>query len=244
MKSYPIELRQLVLDAVDSNQGTQQEIAERFSVSAIWIRKLLYKRKGSDSIESAKQAGRMLRKTTAKIDIGKAECKYSVSDGAVWIEKQYKGKLPMLDDNILDVFHFKDHLTNASHSLYGENSKESVHWRDKMKTVALENGSLVLLDRLKECYNNLDDTDSRSEIDSLRNYISKRVAMTDYPKFIDKGYDIGSGPTESFCGCLTKRLKGPGMRWDSDNAEAVMALGSIYYSNLWDTYWKMQRKST
>lgn len=184
----------------------------------------------------------MLRKTAAQIDMGKAERKYSVSDGAVWIEKQYKVKLPMLDDNVLDIFHFKDHLTRAAHSIYGENSQQAVPWREKMKTVALENGSLVLLDRLKECYDGLDDADSRSEIENLRNYISKRIAMTDSPDFIEKGYDIGSGPTESFCGCLTRRLKGSGMRWDSDNAQAIMALSSVYYSNLWDNYWKDQRK--
>jgi len=54
---------------------------------------------------------------------------------------------------------------------------------------------------------------------------------------------IGSGPTESFCGCLAKRLKGSGMRWDKDNAESVTALGSIYYSNQWDEYWKSRHKA-
>ena len=67
-------------------------------------------------------------------------------------------------------------------------------------------------------------------------YVAERVLtmpLTDYPSFLALGYDIGSGPTESFCGCLTQRLKGPGMRWDRDNTEAVMSLPSIYYSNQW-----------
>jgi hypothetical protein len=46
---------------------------------------------------------------------------------------------------------------------------------------------------------------------------------------------------ESFCGCLTARLKGRGMKWDKDNSEAIMVLGSLYYSNLWTDYWKKQR---
>ena len=29
--------------------------------------------------------------------------------------------------------------------------------------------------------------------------------------------------------------------WDADNAEAIMALGSLYYSNLWTNYWAKQR---
>jgi hypothetical protein len=59
------------------------------------------------------------------------------------------------------------------------------------------------------------------------------MAMTDYPYFPGLGYDIGSGPTESFCGCLTKRLKGSGMKWDKGNTKAVMSLASIYCSNQW-----------
>jgi len=73
--------------------------------------------------------------------------------------------------------------------------------------------------------------------------IAKRVAMTDYPAFGEQGYDIGSGPTESFCGCLTNRLKGSGMRWDKDNAEAVMGLASLYDSNQWDNYWKIGKSA-
>ena len=38
-----------------------------------------------------------------------------------------------------------------------------------------------------------------------------------------KGWQIGSGPTEATCKVLTVRLKGSGMRWDADNAEALMA---------------------
>lgn len=55
MNPYPIELRQRVLDAVDHKLGTQQEIADRFCVSAIWIRKLLHKRKKTGSIEPAQR---------------------------------------------------------------------------------------------------------------------------------------------------------------------------------------------
>ena len=78
-------------------------------------------------------------------------------------------------------------------------------------------------------------------LESLREYVGKRVGMTDYPSFRQAGYDCGSGPTESFCGTLTLRLKGRGMYWDKDNAEAIMALGSLYYSNLWTNYWAKQR---
>jgi len=190
-----------------------------------------------------KIAGRIMRRVGQKLDISQAQTKYSVSDGAGWILKQYNIQLPMLDENILDFYHFRDHVTDASYVLFGEGSKEALVWKEQMMEVAKNQGSLVMLDRLAECLKNLTDDDKRQELDNLREYIGKRIAMTDYPYFLDLGYDIGSGPTESFCGCLTKRLKGSGMRWDTDNAEAVMALASIYYSNQWDRHWKSRHKA-
>ena len=190
-----------------------------------------------------KIAGRIMRRVGQKLDISQAQSKYSVSDGASWILKQYNIQLPMLDENILDFYHFRDHVTGASYVLFGEGSKEALVWKEQMMEVAKNQGSLVMLDHLAGCLKNLTDDDKRQELDNLREYIGKRIAMTDYPYFLDLGYDIGSGPTESFCGCLTKRLKGSGMRWDTDNAEAVMSLASIYYSNQWDRHWKSRHKA-
>jgi len=98
-------------------------------------------------------------------------------------------------------------------------------------------GSLVLLDHLGKFTTKASGDRGQAELHDLREYIAKRISMTDYPSFLQKGYDIGSGPTESFCKCLTKRLKGAGMRWDKDNAEAIMAMASLYSSHLWEKYW-------
>ena len=190
-----------------------------------------------------KVAGRLMRRIGRKLDISQARSKYSVTDGAPWILSQYKVQLPMLDENILDFYHFREHVTKASQVLFGEGSKEAFAWKEKMVKIAKNQGSLVMLDHLGRCLEGLQDDDKRQELKNLREYVGKRIAMTDYPAFLDLGYDIGSGPTESFCGCLTKRLKGSGMRWDTDNAEAVMAVTSIYYSNQWGTYWKSKQKA-
>ena len=104
-----------------------------------------------------------------------------------------------------------------------------------------EQGSLVLLDRLGPYLRRHPTGPKQEALESLRDYLRQRVAMTDYPTFRRLGYDCGSGPTESLCGRLTDRLKGPGMRWDQSNAEAMMALASLYHSGLWDTYWKSER---
>lgn len=75
----------------------------------------------------------------------------------------------------------------------------------------------------------------------LRQYVAKRVNMTDYPWHRQIGCDCGSGPTALLCGTLTWRLKGRGMHWDKDNAQSMMALGSLYYSRIWNNCWQLQR---
>ena len=70
--------------------------------------------------------------------------------------------------------------------------------------------------------------------------LEERREMIAYPAFQTKGWQIGSGPTEATCKTLTARLKGSGMRWGGDNAEAVMGLEALYQSGQWDAYWRSE----
>ena len=185
--------------------------------------------------------GRWMRREAIRIRIGDARTKYSVADGAEWIARQYQLRLPMLDQNILDYYHLRDHVIATGQALYGEGTAKAQAWREEMMGHAWEQGSLVMLDRLANYLRHHRDGPRHEALTSLRDYVGKRVAMTDYPSFRKAGYDCGSGPTESFCGALTARLKARGMRWDRDNAQSIMALGGVYYSNLWDNYWNHQR---
>lgn len=185
--------------------------------------------------------GRIMRREAGKVRLDQARHKYAVTDGAEWIERQYDQQLPMLDRRILDYRHLRDHVIEASHVLYGEGTAKALAWREEMLGYVWNQGSLVLLDHLGN-YMRVHRSGPKAEaLRSLREYVAKRVEMTDYPTFRQMGYDCGSGPTESFCGTLTLRLKGRGMHWDNDNAEAIMALGSLYYSNQWHDYWARQR---
>jgi len=185
--------------------------------------------------------GRLMRREALKLKIGRARRKSSVTDGAEWIAKQCAVQLPMLDENILDYYHLRDNVIAAGRILYGEGTAKAQAWREDMMGYVWNQGSLVMLDKLSNYLRRHRRGPKYEALASLREYIAKRVYMTDYPSFRQAGYDCGSGPTESFCGTLTARLKGRGMRWDKDNAGTIMALGSLYYSNLWRDYWSRQR---
>jgi hypothetical protein len=84
----------------------------------------------------------------------------------------------------------------------------------------------------------------RAAADWLVNYVSERREMIPCPEFRSKGWQIGSGLTDATCKTLTARLTGSGMRWDSDNAEAIIALEALTQSGQWDSYWRSQLQPT
>jgi len=186
------------------------------------------------------ELGRMMRRQARQVKLGEADFSYSVADGATWIGRQYDLNLPMLGARILDWYHFKEHVVEASHAVYGEDSPKASIWQEKMLDAAWAQGSLVMLHRLAP-YIRRHTEERREALESLRGYVERRTSMTDYPSFRERGYDCGSGPTESQCGTLTSRVKGPGMRWDTAHAESMMALAALQHSQQWKTYWKNRR---
>ncbi len=186
------------------------------------------------------ELGKMMRREGRKVKLGEAKFSYSVADGAKWIDRQYQLNLPMLGANILDWYHFKEHVVEASHAVYGETSPKAKEWQTKMLDAAWEQGSLVMLHRLGP-YIRRHTEERREALEALRGYVESRTSKTDYPHFRAQGYACGSGPTESQCGTLTHRVKGAGMRWDADHAESMMVLAALDHSQQWTAYWKLQR---
>jgi hypothetical protein len=80
--------------------------------------------------------GRLMRREARGLHLAQAKVKYALSDGAEWIANQYRQQLPMLDEHILDYHHFRDHVVEASHVLYGEGTQKAVQWRQEMMALA------------------------------------------------------------------------------------------------------------
>jgi transposase len=57
MNAYSMDLRQRVVSACDSREGTREQIAARFSVSVRWIGELLRRRRETGSIAPRPRGG-------------------------------------------------------------------------------------------------------------------------------------------------------------------------------------------
>jgi hypothetical protein len=183
------------------------------------------------------EAGRLMRRLAGRVDLPAAAEKVGNVDGASWIRSQVEGQNLPLDALGLDFYHLAENVHKARRAVYGEAGEAGVAWAGEMLHRFKHEGYDAAWEKLVAWRCSWRGP-KRQAADGLLNYVSERRAMIRYPEFAAKGWQIGSGPTESCCKTLTQRLKGAGMRWDADNAEAIMALESLRESGLWKVYWQ------
>lgn len=182
-------------------------------------------------------AGRLMRHHGAQLHLDQADRKYSVSDGAEWIRRQYQQQLPMLDAMILDYYHFRDHTIGCAQTLYGEGTDLAGEWRKAFCTTMIQSGPLEALTQLGDLAKTHRGS-KRQAIQALQGYIAGHTQMLEYPRYLAEGLAIGSGPTESHCKGLAARLKGRGRRWHRSAIDAHLALSCLYTNTgQWTAYW-------
>jgi hypothetical protein len=158
-------------------------------------------------------------------------------DGATWIREQMQLHFAELDALGLDFYHLSENVHRARRKVFGEESPEGKTWADELMHVFKHEGCSAAWERLLPWRTTLRGKAKRKAADRLLHFISARRNMIRYPEFRERGWQIGSGPTESQCKLCTKRLKGYGRRWDRPNATAVAALDTLDRNGQWRQVW-------
>jgi hypothetical protein len=184
-------------------------------------------------------AGRLMRREAARIRFDQADEKVGNVDGSPWIRNQVERQSLPLDDLGLDFYHLADNVHKARREVYGEDDAAGKEWAGALLHTFKHEGYEAAWEQLLR-WRQERRRSHRPAADKLLNYVSERREMIKYPAFQDKGWQIGSGPTEATCKTLTARLKGSGMRWDGVNAEALMGLEALYQSGQWAAYWRSE----
>jgi hypothetical protein len=191
-------------------------------------------------------AGELMRRDAGRLRLDRAEDKVARVDAAAWIVNQMPGQSLPLDGIGLDFYHLADNVHKARRAVFGEDAAGAAdtpgqRWAGRLLHTAKHDGYAALRDALVRWKATLRGRKRRAAEQLLR-YVTDRRAMICYPEFLKQGRDIGSGPTESMCRATTERLKGVGMRWEGDHAEALMALEALDQSGEWARYWTPDRK--
>jgi hypothetical protein len=188
-------------------------------------------------------AGRLMRREAARVRLDLAAEKVGNVDGSPWIRNEVQRQSLPLDALGLDFYHLGENVHKARREIYGDDAEAGKNWVGDVLHRFKHDGYQGVWQGLLEWRVGLRGG-KRKAADRLLSYVNERREMIKYPDFLAKGWQIGSGPTEATCKTLTARLKGSGMRWDSDNAEAIMALEALTQSGQWDLYWRTQLRPT
>jgi hypothetical protein len=183
------------------------------------------------------EAGRIMRRDARRIGFEKADQKIANVDGGPWIVNLIMRWTVVLSALCLDFYHLGQQVNQGKRLTFGEDNPAGKQWAAQVMHEVKHHGYGPFWDRLLQWRGTQRRGKKREEADRVINYVATRKDMIVYEQCKQNGWRISSSTTESECGAVPARVKGPGKRWDADNAEAVIGLEAMHQSNLWQRYW-------
>jgi hypothetical protein len=169
----------------------------------------------------------------------------AITDGGNGLEEALQRNLAANLTTILDWYHAAEHLCDFAKVWHARDEEACEQWQQQAKGILYEQGGEALLAPLQAlALPPGTSAEVREELRKLIGYFENNRHRTDYPTYRQKGWDIGSGPTEAGCKIIGERLKGSGMRWVEDGAATVASLRALYVSGgkVWDGFWSQPRR--
>ena len=182
-----------------------------------------------------------LRRQAGQVGLDKAERIIAISDGGAGLEDFLRMNFPLVEVVILDFYHAAEYVSKLSKALHPTDESAATTWRETTCEKLKTQGGRVVLEELRRL--NARRRSEKAVRDEVVGYFENQAHRMDYPTYRAKGWQIGSGPVESACKTVIgKRMKGGGMRWGVDGADAVSHLRAAFCSSgrLWEGLWLTQ----
>ena len=183
------------------------------------------------------ELGLQMRRQAAQVGMDDAQQWISLTDAGSGLEHFMDVNFP-LAVQIVDFRHAAEYAHDFA-KLYAsgeEVEKLAAAWCHTLKH---EGGAALLaifqgLDRAKM------KPSACEEHDKVLTYFGNHHKRMDYPTYLRKGWQIGSGAIESACKTVVnQRLNMGGMRWGEMGGDAVSHLRALHRSDAdqWDAFW-------
>jgi hypothetical protein len=160
-----------------------------------------------------------------------------LADGAHWIWDSVLLEFGKVEE-VLDVYHALEHISDTGKVLYGAETPEYATWREETTLELMWNGYTLIeqrLDRLEQ------EERTPAELESIRKlrvYLSNNRDRLQYAKRLAEGRSIGSGQVEGACkNMIGTRLKQTGARWRVRRVSRMATLCAVFYGDQWNGYW-------
>jgi hypothetical protein len=167
-----------------------------------------------------------------------------LADGSDWIWQE-SAKHFTTHTQILDFFHVTEHLWAVARTRFGHDKKAASDWIAIQKDRLLER-EYGAAEVIRDITDWQPDTDCGRDVRRTNlAYLINHQHRMKYKSFRSQGYHIGSGVMESSCRWVVQqRMKGSGMRWQTEGAEAMLHLRTAYCSNADADILSAARRST
>lgn len=189
-------------------------------------------------LEPLSELGTALRRQWAQVGMNEARRWVALSDGGGGLEDFLRKNFPRVEAVILDFWHAAEYLGELAQALHPQDEEAAEDWRGQWCHRLKHEGGQAVLDALAALP--VRGRAARECLGKVRTYFTNQVHRMDYPTYRAKGWQIGSGPVESACKRVVgQRLKGAGMRWGEDGANAVCHLRALFLSDnsQWQAFW-------
>jgi hypothetical protein len=190
-------------------------------------------------LEGLESLGGPLRRQAAQVGMEQAQRWIALSDGGTGLEDFFRTQFGRVDVVILDFFHASEYLGKLAKAWHPADAEQAealrAGWCHRLK----HEGGPAMLEAL-QALDVRGRKAARETYAGVLTYFQNQVHRMDYPTYLANGWQIGSGPVESACKTVVgQRLKGGGMRWGADGADAVCHLRALFRSepSQWDGFW-------
>jgi hypothetical protein len=192
------------------------------------------------SLQPLVDLGPAARRQAAQVGMERVERWIALSDGGSGLEDFLRENFGRVEVVILDFYHAAEHLGDLAKAWHPADEAAATAlaavWCHQLK----EEGGQTMLDVLRGLDLRGKSKAARTVYEETVGYFVNQVHRMDYPAYRAKGWQIGSGPVESACKTVVgQRLKGTGMRWGEEGADAVCHLRALFRSEAsqWDAFW-------
>jgi hypothetical protein len=185
------------------------------------------------------QLGERLRRQAAQVGMNGVDQWIAISDAGQGLENFFDVYFPRAV-KILDFRHATEHLTPLTKLLRPGKAGEELlsDWCHQLK----HEGGTALLAVLEKLDRDKMDEPTQAGHDDALTYFRNHSSRMNYPEYLKRGWQIGSGAIESACkNVINQRLNMGGMRWGEDGGNAMANLRALFRSDAeqWDAFWAL-----
>lgn len=191
---------------------------------------------------SLQEIGQQLRAECRAVHVCAADVVIGLTDGGNGLENcliSTLGGIAKAMVFILDFYHASEHLLEFAKLLHRTDDARQQQMKAWCHLLKHEGGERLLgeLEALDLAGASPQAWETHRQ---LLGYLRNNRHRMDYPMYVSRGWEIGSGMVEAACRTVVcQRLKESGMRWREPGTTALAQLRALYKSEpkLWKNYW-------